>query len=122
MNEVEKFEAMVGGVELTVKKIDGTEEKIKVRQVPIRRMAQYAVAIQDEGSLAKLFTEKDDQWIDSLTPESFEQIVEEGERLNSFFFARWIARQNARAEKLLPALQEQRPSPTTLPNVASKPV
>ena len=93
-----------GGMDISVKFLDGKEELIKVRQLPLRLMPAYGAAQGDEGKLCELFTDKDTAWVDSLETESQEQIVETGDSINIDFFARWAGRRMKANEKLKPIM------------------
>ncbi len=118
MNERTKAEALFGGVDLTVTKLDKSTEVVKVRQLPARLMSRYAAAVQDETEQVRLFTDKDVKWVESLTDESFVAIINEGQRMAEPFFVDWLARQRKLAVVINPDLSI---SPTTLPNSASTP-
>jgi hypothetical protein len=93
---------LLGGTEIAVNKLDGTEERVFVRQVPVRHFPKLLESLADEFALARIYTQKDDAWLDALAPEAFEKIITEGERLNSDFFSRWWDRTRARVERVAP--------------------
>lgn len=119
MNERTKQEAMLGGVDLTVKKLDGSTETIKVRQLPVRLMARYAAAVQDEPEQIRLFTDRDMKWVESLSDDSFVAIVKEGQRMAEPFFSDWLTRQRQLAGVINQGVTGASPSPTTSPESAS---
>ena len=102
MTDLEKAEALAGGVELTVIKRDKSTEQVRVKQLPVRLIHQYAEAFRNESKIVQIVTGKDEKWVEQLSDASFEQIVEEGDRLNEYFFGRWMSRQRSRAEKIVP--------------------
>jgi len=93
---------LLGGVDLTVKKLDGTTEAVKVRQLPVRLLQTYLLKLDDEAAAVELFCDKPEGWSDTLTIESFTAVVTEGERLNSETFFAWLQRRIARQERLVP--------------------
>ena len=91
-----------GGVEITVMRLDGAEETVKVRQVPLRHMAQYGSAQGDEAKIIEVVTNKPAEWVDGLTQESQERLVEIGEQLNLDPFYRWSERRLTANKRLEP--------------------
>ena len=118
-------ETLFGGIELEVSLVAGGTEKVFVRQIPVRLMPQMLANLEDENRLVELFCDKPDGWSDSITPESFEKVVLEGERLNSDFFSRWVHRRLTRQEKVMPGITERLarnaglPLPTGSPSAPS---
>lgn len=117
--EAEKNETLMGGKELTITKLDKTTERVLVRQLPVSAMSRYASCVTDETAMVELFCDKPDGWADTLTNESFEEIIDEGERINEFFFARWRDRQRRRAERISPGIQEKIASQITSQSLQS---
>ena len=105
-----------GGVEITVRHLDNTEERIKVRQLPLRHMAAYGEAQGNEARLCELFTGKDAEWVDSLSTASQEEVVSLGDRLNADFFLRWADRRMAANQKLRPLLPTLRSATSASPS------
>lgn len=68
----------------------GATGEVAVKQLPMRRMRELAAAMEDPASMIKLCTGKDDSWLDSLKPESFEGLAKECDAVNTDFFARWL--------------------------------
>ncbi len=99
--------ALMGGEEITVMKLDGTEEKVFVRELPIKKIQSYAAVIDDEEKTSELFCDKEEGWADTLTRESFTAVISKGEELNLGFFSAWIARRLARQRMMLPELNEK---------------
>lgn len=98
---------LIGGTEITVTKIDGSVEVVKVIQVPIKLFPKYAEALEDEPKLVALITGKDQAWVDSLTHESFEAVISTGEALNKDFFGRWLQRRLERQERMFPGVTQK---------------
>ena len=61
----------------------------------------------DEMRLAQVYTGKDAQWVDALSPASQEAVVSEGDRINADFFGRWFRRRLERQERMLPGSTER---------------
>lgn len=122
-NQPTKFETLNGGAEIEVIKSDGWPEKVFVRQLPVRQMAELGKAMDDEITSAELYTGKDKAWLEALPRDSVEQIIVEGERLNADFFARWSKRRIARMELIRPGafakLTEAVPAVPAAPAVPS---
>jgi hypothetical protein len=120
-----KTETLVGGLEVEVALTAGGKEKVFIRQIPVRLMPQMLASLEDENRLVELFCEKPEKWSDTLTVESFEKLVTEGERLNADFFSRWVQRRLSRQEKVMPGITEKLarsaglPSPTGSPSAPS---
>jgi hypothetical protein len=117
MNDLETIR---GGVDLEVQLIGGGTEAVFVRQMPIRQMPQLLAALEDEPRMVELFCDRPEGWSDTLTPESFERLVAEGDRLNAVFFSRWLRRRLDRQERLLPGITEQLAKNAGLPTGSLK--
>ena len=100
-------ETLFGGLEIEVALAAGGTEKVFIRQIPIRQMPRMLAALEDENRLVELFCDKPEGWSDTLTVESFEKLVTEGERLNADFFSRWVQRRLTRQEKVMPGITEK---------------
>jgi hypothetical protein len=120
-----KTETLFGGMEFEADLAVGGTEKVFIRQIPIRQMPRMLAALEDENRLVELFCDKPEGWSDTLTVESFEKLVTEGERLNADFFSRWVQRRLTRQEKVMPGITEKLarnaglPSPTGSPSAPS---
>lgn len=91
MNSKREFEILNGGAEIEVTLNDGRTEKVKVLDIPVRRRAEIGEAIgRGETEEVQLYTGRKLDWIDSLTPESFDKIIEEGHRLNLTKGTAWL--------------------------------
>lgn len=97
---------VLGGVALDVRRMNGTAEAVLVRQLPLRDLPRYLQAYEDEARSVELFCDRPPGWSDGLTPESFLQILAEGERLNLDFLAGYTARLQRRREAVLPNYRE----------------
>ena len=113
---------LAGGVEIEVHYNDPATppETVKIRQLPLRRMADFGALQGDEGALIDLFCNRPPGWSDTLDLASAEAIVELGTRLNLDPFARWAERRLAANEQLRPLLGKippgsLSPSPTPPP-------
>ena len=100
-------DTLLGGVEIEVNLVAGGTEKVFVRQIPVRLMRQMLAYLEDENRLIELFCDRPKGWSDSITVESFEKVVQEGERLNTDFFVRWFQRRLTRQEKVMPGITEK---------------
>lgn len=97
-------------------------ETVFIRQLPLREMESLLGAQGDEMLLAQVYTGKDAEWIDSLSPASQEAIVSEGDRINADFFGRWFRRRLDRQERLVPGSTDRLLSlfaPSGLPTPAA---
>lgn len=125
MEQPTKTETMLGGMHFTAAKVDGAMEEVTIRQLPIREFPRLLAALDDEPAMVEVLCGKEKGWSETLSPEAFEQIVVEGERINADFFCRWVKRRLARQEKLLPGITERAvqsagmTSQTTLPKSPS---
>ncbi len=92
---------LLGGTEIAVQKTDGSNETVKVLQLPIKLFPRLRACMQDEGLQVELYCGKEKGWSDSLTPESHEKVITTGEAINRDFFLRWVERLKTR-EAYLP--------------------
>ena len=110
MNTQEKqnnVATLLGGLPLKVTYQDGSSEELTIKQLPVKQMLPLLKAIDDEPAMAELFCGKPEGWSASLTPESFELVVEEGDKLNRDFFVRWVQRRQRRMKSLVPGITEK---------------
>lgn len=98
---------VVGGVEVEVKYLDDRTERVKVRQLAVKSMDRYLEVFGNEAEAIALFCERDQAWVESLTPESFDAIIEKIEELNLPLFRNWYRRLMARSEIMNPGLVKQ---------------
>lgn len=115
------IETLFGGVEVPITMLDGTAGRVTVRQLPIRVMPALLLAQDDEAASIELYCDKPAGWADTITRDSAERIVVEGERINADFFARWLARRVARYQRAAPWLVDSLNSPAPSPASPSKP-
>lgn len=99
---MEKLEA---GKTAKVIKVDGTEEEVKIRQVPLKDYKKGFTICEDEISRVGFICAKDEAWVYSLTPESYEMLAVETEKVNTHFFA-FCARQQ---QELTARINQMRP-------------
>jgi hypothetical protein len=127
-SEPTKWETLLGGVDYEARKLDGSTEAVRIRQLPVRLMDQYLNVLNDEPKVVELLCGRPAGWSDCLSNESFEKIVEEGTRVNADFFERFLARKANMVSTLHrlagahQAVVERLASatlPTTLPNSRS---
>lgn len=102
-----QMETLLGGIELTVEKLDRTTETVRVRQLPVKLYPQYLLCMEDEPAMVELFCDRKAGWSEGLAPQSFQKVVEEGERINADFFESWYRRKIARLEKLVPGARDR---------------
>jgi len=107
MNTPTQTETLMGGITYVATKTDGTSETVTIRQLPIKLFPELLSHLENESAMAELFCARSQGWADTLTPDSFEHIVTEGERLNNDFFLRWVQRRVARQERLLPGITDK---------------
>jgi hypothetical protein len=98
---------VLGGTTLQVAFLDGKTESLLVRQLPFSDMPRYMGCFEDEMASVELFCEKPAGWAETLTRESFEMVMTEGEKLNLDFLERYAARAAARRERVNPGQQEK---------------
>ncbi|MBX3747341.1 MAG: hypothetical protein KF833_18685 [Verrucomicrobiae bacterium] len=96
-------EILDGGINIHL----APDQAVFVRLVPVRLYTDMLGALGDEARLIAIYTDLPEDRIGNLTPPQWERIVEEGDRLNRDFFARWVARRIARQERVMPGIGEQ---------------
>jgi len=104
---VNPMSTLNGGEEITVIKTDGTNEKIFVKQLPVKQYEKYLEAQADEAKMIVLACNKPEEFCDTLTPDSHELLVTTIERMNESFFQRWYDRRTKRLERILPGAREK---------------
>lgn len=75
-----------GGVEMTVRHIGGNEERVQVRQLPLRDMQAYVSATGDPVQKVALLTGNPDTWAQDLEPGSAFALMKKGDEINASFF------------------------------------
>ena len=85
---------------MRVKTVAGPEIEVEVRQLPMRRMNELALAIGDPTAVIKLCTGKDEAFLDNLSPESFVELSRACDEVNADFFGRWLALADERNRRM----------------------
>jgi len=101
MNEP-TMKTILGGHEIEVTFADGSKETVKVRQLPVKLMSKYAIAIGDDSAAIELYCDKPPGWADTLSGDSYNAVADMGLDLNSDFFRAWFQRRMKIAESLKP--------------------
>jgi hypothetical protein len=84
---------IAGGVEMEVAyQNNGDKETVKVRQIPISKIQDYAAVIYNDAEAIEFYCDKPKGWADTLTMDSASAIADKGLELNGDFFDRWWAR------------------------------
>lgn len=96
-----KLETVLGGVDIEVGHLDGTTEKVKVRQLPVKDYKSALKVLAHEVQFIALVVDRNPVWVEDLHPRSFTRLAEAAEEQNADFFA-WSARQTRRVEMLTP--------------------
>src|SRR3954463_9053153 len=60
---------LLGGVDYSATKLDGSTETVRIRQLPIKQFPTYLTVLEDEPKMVELLCDKPEGWSDSLTPE-----------------------------------------------------
>lgn len=97
MTEIAKI---IGEESVRVLKRDGSSVDVKVLALPLSKMDRWLNAQEDEVLLIQVATGLTAEDLESITPESQEQILAKAEELNAAFFARFVARRVQRSQKL----------------------
>jgi hypothetical protein len=86
---------IAGGVELEVTHLDGTNETVKVRQIPISKVQQllFALGVANEADCLELYCDKPKGWADTLIGASVNAVADKGQEINLPFFGAWSRRQ-----------------------------
>lgn len=105
-SEEKKLETAAIGKEITLKYQDGKDEVVTLREIPIYLLNKAAMDLGDEEALAARYAGRERSWVRSLTIESYELLVTEGERVNAHFF-RYLRRQANRMETIRPGIMAQ---------------
>jgi hypothetical protein len=116
--EPTKNETLFGGADFIATHTDGATESVKIAQIPIKDFPKFLQVQDDELKMAEFFCGKPEGWASSLSLDSLEGIITEGERINADFFSRWVQRRIARQERLIPGLTQKALS--ALPTGAQK--
>lgn len=121
-----KEAALYGDREMTVTKTDNSTETVKVRQLLVKHFPEFIKLIEDEPKQVEFYCGKPDGWSDSLTVNSFEEVLKTGDEMNKDFFERWVQRRLARQEQVMPGMSERLQnqiisSLTSVPKLPSSP-
>lgn len=106
MSETKNSLQAIVGKDVEVSHLDGTKENVKVHFLKVSELGEYAKAFEDAATCVKLFTRKAIDWVDNLTHESADKILEIGHEMNSDFLARSVARNSELREKVIPGFGE----------------
>ena len=90
---VDELITIIGGVDLEVEHLDGSKESVKVRQIPVSKIQQFAFALGNEAEMIELYCDKPKDWADTLTYESASAAADKGQEINLPFFGAWFRRQ-----------------------------
>jgi hypothetical protein len=93
---------LMGGKQLVAYHLDGTQEIVDLKQLPVRLLPQYLATIDDEASRLEMILGKPAGWADKIKPDSHVELLEAGEGLNSDSFFAWLRRRVQRQEQLVP--------------------
>jgi len=93
---------LMGGKQLVAYHLDGTQEIVDLKQLPVRLFPQYLATIDDEASRLEMILGKPAGWADTITSDSHVELLEAGEGLNSDSFSAWLRRRVQRQEQLVP--------------------
>jgi hypothetical protein len=93
---------LMGGKQLVAYYLDGTQEIVDLKQLPVRLLPQYLATIDDEASRLEMILGKPAGWADTITSDSHVELLEAGEGLNSDSFSAWLRRRVQRQEQLVP--------------------
>ena len=93
---------LMGGKQLVACHLDGTQEIVDLKQLPVRLLPQYLATIDDEASRLEMILGKPAGWADTITSDSHVELLEAGEGLNSDSFSAWLRRRVQRQEQLVP--------------------
>jgi hypothetical protein len=101
------IQTLLGGQEINVTHLDGTVEAVKVRQLPVKDMPRYMAVFEDVEKSAELFCAKPAGWAETITRESFKEIITVGEGLNLDFLEWHATGAQRRREKVMPGFTEK---------------
>lgn len=90
--EAERIITIAGGVEITVKHLDGSSEIVKVRQIPATKIESFMNKLADEATQVSIYCDKPITWADTLSQESISDICEKGLQINEPFLNAWCRR------------------------------
>jgi len=102
-------EILAGETEVEVTNgLTGSKHTLKVKLLSIREYDKYLrlQAEDDEVGMVVLFSGQPPEFIEGLTPQSFERALDAGERLNEVPFGRYLERVKKRRRALFPEQEE----------------
>jgi hypothetical protein len=94
------------GKNVVAKHDDGREETVHVRQLKVQHMQKLLDIIDEEPESIEFYCDKPSGWSKTLTNESFEELIIEGQSVNSDFFNRWVHRRLNRMENIQPGVSK----------------
>jgi len=83
---------VTGGVDMKITRKDGSEETVRVRQIPLSKLQEFSMAV-GFGNMADaidLYCDKPKGWGDTLSYESVKALLDKGCELNLPFFGVWL--------------------------------
>jgi len=98
--ERDKLITIAGGVELVVKHLDGSAERVKVRQIPATKLEAFMTKLADESTSVSIYCDKPIEWADTLEQDSISEICEKGFEINQNFLNAWCRRRASWTEML----------------------
>ena len=110
-----------GGVEISIIKLDGTAESVKIRLLKINQFSSYLQAVESEEKTAELLCDKEPGWAETISTESLLDIIEKGHEINFPSVFRWAERKANLNAKLLPIAQKGLQTARALPPSALTP-
>jgi len=90
--EKENMVTIAGGVELIVKHLDGTSERVKIRQIPATKLELFMTKVSDESTSISIYCDKPIEWVDTLEQESINEVCDKGLEINENFLNAWCRR------------------------------
>jgi len=95
------------GEKFTARKLDGSTEEVTIRHLPLSQMSKLLASYGDESALVELYCAKEKNWADGVERDDCVQIAQIGDRANMDFFAKYLARQTARLDVLMPGASKE---------------
>ena len=105
--EANTFETVMGGADLVVRHRDGTDDTVKVLQLPIADYPRLLASLENEEAQLELYCGKPTGWAGTLSLQSHNALMEKAEELNGDFFSRWAKRRLAKMEVLRPGAMDK---------------
>jgi hypothetical protein len=99
-SEQERMVTISGGVEMIVTHLDGSKETVKVRQIPATKIETFMSKLVDESTSVSIYCDKPQEWADTLTQQSIDDICEKGFEINESFLNAWCRRRAKWTEML----------------------